>query len=51
MRQKVGRAVEAFAAAAGDGLAKMLCVPVDDDRGEQIEALSLIHISEPTRPY
>jgi hypothetical protein len=36
--QKVGRTVEPGAAAACDGPSEMLCVPVDDDSGEQIEA-------------
>ncbi len=38
MRQEVGRAVEAFASATGDGLAEMLGVPVDDDCGEEVQS-------------
>ena len=37
VRQKVRRTVQAFAAAAGDGLAEMLGVPVDDDRGKKVQ--------------
>ena len=37
MRQEVGRDVEAFASATGDGLAEMLGVPVYDNRGQQIQ--------------
>ena len=37
MRQEVGRDVQAFAAAIGDGLAEMLGIPIDDDRGEEVQ--------------
>ena len=37
MRQEAGRDVDAFAAAIGDGEAEMLGVPVDDDRGEEVQ--------------
>lgn len=36
MRQGVGRAVQAFASAIGDGLSEMLCIPIDDDCGEEV---------------
>ena len=37
MGQKVWRASQTVVAAAGDGMPKMLGVPVDDDRGQQVE--------------
>lgn len=37
MRHEVGRAVQTFAAAAGDGLPEMLGVPTDDDCGEEVQ--------------
>ncbi|SFA60966.1 hypothetical protein SAMN04487972_13220 [Paracoccus halophilus] len=37
VRQKVWRAVQAFASTASDGLPEMLGVPVDDDRGEEVQ--------------
>ncbi len=37
MSQEVGRDVETFVAATGDGLVEMLCVPVDDDCGEEVQ--------------
>jgi hypothetical protein len=37
MRQKVWRASQAFASVASDGLAEMFGVPVDDDRGEEVQ--------------
>ena len=37
VRQKVWRASQAFASAASDGLAEMFGVPVDDDRGEEVQ--------------
>lgn len=38
VRQEVWRTVHAFAAAIGDGLSEMFCVPVNDDRGQQVQA-------------
>ena len=37
MCHEVGCAVQAFAAAIGDGLAEMLGVPIDDNRGQQVQ--------------
>lgn len=37
MGQKVWRAIQAVVAAAGDGMPEMLGVPVDDDRGKQVQ--------------
>ncbi len=37
MRHEVGRAVQAFAAAIGDGDTEMPGVPVDDDCGEEVQ--------------
>ena len=39
MRQKIGRAIQSLAFSVVDGLTEMLGVPVDDDGGEQIEAV------------
>jgi hypothetical protein len=38
VRQQVWRAGDTFAFAAFDGLSEVLCVPVDNDCGEQIES-------------
>lgn len=38
MCQEVGRDVVSFAAAIGDGEAEMLGIPIDDDRGEEIQS-------------
>lgn len=37
MGQKIERAVQTRAAAAGDGMTERVGVPVDDDSGEQVE--------------
>ena len=37
MRQKLWRTVETCAFSRCDGLAQVLCVPVDNDRGQQVE--------------
>ena len=37
MRQQSGVAIQSGPLSRGDGLPQMLCVPVDDDSGEQVE--------------
>ena len=37
VRQKAWRTVETSTLSGGDGMAKVLAIPVDDDRGQQVQ--------------